>query len=113
MSKNHQFRVACIQMTTGTKISENLSTLETRFQEAKEKGATALVVEKDISIDKPYFLVKDCYKFLDQLAKYQRDIFTGKVIPLRGKTIIIKFISIGNMDIPIIACIIDIIINWF
>ena len=43
MSKNHQFRVACIQMTTGTKISENLSTLETRFQEAKEKGADFIV----------------------------------------------------------------------
>ena len=52
--------------------------------EAKEKGATALVVEKDISIDKPYFLVNDCYKFLDHLAKYQRDIFTGKVIGLTG-----------------------------
>ena len=43
MSKNHQFRVACIQMTTGTKISENLSILETRFQEAKEKGADFIV----------------------------------------------------------------------
>jgi len=52
--------------------------------EAKEKGATAFVVEKAISIDKPYFLVKDCYKFLDYLAKYQRDIFTGKVIGLTG-----------------------------
>lgn len=52
--------------------------------EAKEKGATALVVEKDISTDKPYFLVNDCYKFLDHLAKYQRDIFTGKVIGLTG-----------------------------
>ena len=52
--------------------------------EAKEKGAIALVVEKDISIDKPYILVKDCYKFLDHLAKYQRDIFTGKVIGLTG-----------------------------
>ena len=52
--------------------------------EAKKKGATALVVEKDISIDKPYFLVNDCYKFLDHLAKYQRDIFTGKVIGLTG-----------------------------
>ena len=52
--------------------------------EAKEKGATAFVVEKDISIDKPYFLVKDCYKFLDYLAEYQRDIFTGKVIGLTG-----------------------------
>jgi len=52
--------------------------------EAKEKGATAFVVEKAISIDKPYFLVKDCYKFLDQLAKYKRDIFTGKVIGLTG-----------------------------
>ena len=35
MSKNHKFRVACIQMTTGIEISENLSILETRFQEAK------------------------------------------------------------------------------
>ena len=52
--------------------------------EAKEKGATALVVEKDISTDKPYFLVKDCYKFLDHLAKYRRDIFVGKVIGLTG-----------------------------
>ena len=52
--------------------------------EAKEKGATALVVEKDISIDTPYFLVNDCYKFLDHLAKYQRDVFTGKVIGLTG-----------------------------
>ena len=30
-------------MTTGTKISENLSILETRFQEAKEKGADFIV----------------------------------------------------------------------
>jgi len=52
--------------------------------EAKEKGATALVVEKDISIDKPYFLVNNCYKFLGHLAKYQREIFTGKVIGLTG-----------------------------
>lgn len=52
--------------------------------EAKKKGATALVVEKDISMDKPYFLVNDCYKFLDHLAKYQRDIFTGRVIGLTG-----------------------------
>ena len=52
--------------------------------EAKEKGATALVIEKDIAIDRPYFLVKDCYKFLDHLAKYRRDIFTGKVIGLTG-----------------------------
>ena len=52
--------------------------------EAKEKGAIAFVVEKDIPIDKPYILVKDCYKFLDHLAKYQRDIFTGKVIGLTG-----------------------------
>ena len=43
--------------------------------EAVEKGATALVVEKDISIDKPYFLVIDCYNFLDNLSKYQRDLF--------------------------------------
>ena len=52
--------------------------------EAKEKGATALVVEKDISRGKPYFLVNDCYEFLDHLAKYQRDKFTGKVIGLTG-----------------------------
>ena len=52
--------------------------------EAKEKGAIAFVIEKDIAIDKPYFLVKDGYKFLDLLAKYQRDIFTGKVIGLTG-----------------------------
>ncbi len=52
--------------------------------EAKEKGATAVVVEKDISIEKPYFLVKDSYKFLDQIAKYQRDVFAGKVIGLTG-----------------------------
>ena len=52
--------------------------------EAVEKGATALVVEKDISIDKPYFLVKACYNFLDHLSKYRRDVFVGKVIGLTG-----------------------------
>ena len=43
MSKNCKFRVACIQMTTGTKISENLSVLETRLFEAKEMGADFIV----------------------------------------------------------------------
>ena len=52
--------------------------------EAKEKGAIAFVIEKDIAIDKPYFLVKDGYKFLDLIAKYLRAIYTGKVIGLTG-----------------------------
>ena len=43
MSKSHNFRVACIQMTTGTRISENLSVLENRLHEAKEKGADLIV----------------------------------------------------------------------
>ena len=43
MSKNCKFRVACIQMTTGTKISENLSVLETRLYDAKEMGADFIV----------------------------------------------------------------------
>ena len=54
------------------------------LKQAKEKGAAAFVVEKDISINKPYILVDDCYKFLDQLGSYQREEFTGKVIGLTG-----------------------------
>ena len=54
------------------------------IKEAMEKGAVAFVVEKKIPINKPYILVEDSYKFLDQLSTYQREIFNGKVIGLTG-----------------------------
>ena len=52
--------------------------------DAMEKGAVAFVIEKKIPINKPYILVEDCFKFLDQLGTYQREIFNGKVIGLTG-----------------------------
>jgi len=54
------------------------------LKDAMEKGAVAFVVEKKIPINMPYILVEDSYKFLDQLAIFQREIFNGKVIGLTG-----------------------------
>ena len=44
------------------------------LKDAMEKGAAAFVVEKKIPLKKPYILVEDSYKFLDQLAIFQREI---------------------------------------
>jgi len=49
------------------------------LKEAMEKGAAAFVVEKKIPINKPYILVEDCFKFLDQLGTYQGKYLMGKL----------------------------------
>ena len=47
------------------------------LRDAMEKGAAAFVVEREFPINKPYILVEDSYKFLDQLALFQRESFNG------------------------------------
>ena len=45
--------------------------------------------------------------------KIHTGILTGKIIPFRSKPRIIKFIAICNLDIPILICIINIVIDGF
>ena len=54
------------------------------LKQAQEKGAAACVVQRDVSLKKPYILVDDCYEFLDKLGSFQRKLFKGKVIGLTG-----------------------------
>jgi len=49
------------------------------LKDAMEKGAAAFVVEKKIPINKPYILVEDSYKFLDQLAIFKGNYLMGKL----------------------------------
>jgi len=53
-------------------------------KQAEEKGASAFVIEKDISLGRPYILVDDCYEFLDNLGTQNRKQFKGNVIGITG-----------------------------
>ena len=92
MSKNHNFRVACIQMTTGTRISENLSVLENRLHEAKEKGADLIVTPEQTLL-----MAKNKDSLFENIS------YADKDFGLRELRVIVKrvgaFVIVGSISI--------------
>ncbi len=92
MSKSHNFRVACIQMTTGTRISENLSVLENRLHEAKEKGADLIVTPEQTLL-----MAKNKDSLFENIS------YADKDFGLRELRVIVKrvgaFVIVGSISI--------------
>ena len=54
------------------------------ISEAISKGAGALVVNRSIQSDIPHILVDNTYEFIKQVALFNREQFTGKMIGITG-----------------------------
>ena len=53
-------------------------------EEALKKGASAVVISKDLEGDFPRIIVKDTKEFINSIAANNRKEFKGKVIGITG-----------------------------